>query len=117
MNLKDQRDIARVIEYLVEVNTKNSTVADVMERFRLTPEEYRMCSNLAVPALAQGNMKGRFMVVSRMNKAMRKDVKALYEAVKDEEGLAAEGVRMLYAAWCTKPQSAVYGHDDGEAEE
>ena len=55
LNLKDQRDIARVIEYLVEVNTKNSTVADVMERFRLTPEEYRMCSNLAVPALAQGN--------------------------------------------------------------
>ena len=114
LNLKDQREIVAVVEYLVEINQKPNTVADVMRKFHLTVDEYRMCSNLAVPALAQGNMKGRFTAVSQMNKKMRKDIKALYEAVKDEEGMAADGVRKLYRDYCDHSQNVVYGSTNEE---
>ena len=98
LNLKDQRDIVQVIEYLVEIHRKNKTVAHVMEKFHLTADQYRMCCNLAMPALAQGNMKGRFTVVRGINKAMREDIKVLYEAVKDDDGKAAAA-----CAGCTRP--------------
>ena len=52
LGLKDQKDIAEVIDYLVEIHQKSDTVEDVMEKFGLTPEEYRMCCNLAMPAPA-----------------------------------------------------------------
>jgi len=113
LNLKDQRDIVKVVEYLVEIHQKDNTVGDVMRRFGLGIDEYRMCCNLAVPALRQGNIKGRFTAVSRTNKAMRKDIKALYAAVKDEEGPAADGVRRLFRSYCGQAQNVVYGEDDG----
>lgn len=108
LSLKDQQEIVKVIEWLTETHLKEDTVGDVMRRFRLSPEEYRMCSNLAVPALAQGNMKGRFKAVSKQSKAMRRDIRALYEAVKDEEGLAADGVRKLFHAYCPQAQNVVF---------
>lgn len=37
LNLTDQRRIAEVIEYLVEIHQKDNTVEDVMDRFCLTP--------------------------------------------------------------------------------
>lgn len=113
LNLKDQRDIVKVVEYLIEIHQKSNTVEDVMKRFGLSMDEYRMCCNLAVPALAQGNMRGRFTAVSRTNKDMRRDIRALYEAVKDEDGMAAEGVRKLYATWCDRSQNVVYGSAEG----
>jgi len=109
LGLKDQQDIVRVIEHLVETHRKSNTVADVMQRFHLTLDEYRMCCNLAMPALAQGNMKGRFTAVSATCKAMRRNIKALYESVKDEEGTAADGVRLLYETYCTHHGNVVYG--------
>ena len=115
LNLKDQQEIVRVIQYLVEIHQKSNTVADVMQRFNLTPEQYRMCCNLAMPALAQGNMKGRFTAVSRTNKAMRQDIKRMYEAVQDMEGPGVECVRMLYDTYCARSQNVVYGSaDEGE---
>ena len=116
LNLKDQRDIVKVIDYLVETHRKNNTVAEVMEKFHLTPDQYRMCCNLAVPALAQGNMKGRFAVVRGINKAMREDINLLYEAVKGDDGKAAAGVRRLYETYCHREQNVVWGsaEDDGE---
>lgn len=117
LNLKDQRDIVKVIEYLVETHQKNNTVEDMMKRFGLSVEQYRMCCNLAVPALAQGNMKGRYTATRNLYRKLRGDVAALYEAVKDEEGPAAEGVRRLYQDWCVpKPSSVVFGknEDDGD---
>ena len=113
LNLKDQQDIVRVIEYLVEIHQKNNTVEDVMKKFGIGLDEYRMCCNLAMPALAQGNMKGRFTSVSRMNKAMRSDIRALYAAVKEEESPAADGVRLLHETWCQRGQNVVYGTDNG----
>lgn len=117
LGLKDQRDIVAVIDYLVEIHQKSDTVEDVMAKFGLTPEEYRMCCNLAMPALRQGNMKGRFTAVSRTNKAMRRDIRALYKEVQRDGGKAAEGVEMLFGAYCTHTCGAVYGKrdDDGGA--
>ncbi len=109
LNLTDQRRIAEVIEYLVEIHQKDNTVEDVMDRFCLTPEEYRMCCNLAMPALRQGNMKGRFTAVSRANKAMRRDIKALYKEVQRDSGKAAAGVEVLYGTYCGHYGGVVYG--------
>ena len=109
LNLTDQRRIAEVIEYLVEIHQKDNTVEDVMDRFCLTPEEYRMCCNLAMPALRQGNMKGRFTAVSRANKAMRLDIKALYKEVQRDPGKAAAGVEMLWGTYCTHTCGVVFG--------
>ena len=114
LGLTDQKRIAEVIEYLVEIHQKNDTVEDVMEKFGLSPEEYRMCCNLAMPALRQGNMKGRFTAVSRINKAMRRDIKALYKEVQKEPGKAAAGVEMLWGTYCTHTYRAVYGKRDGD---
>lgn len=112
LNLKDQQDIVRVIEYLVEIHQKDNTVGDVMERFGLSPEEYRMCCNLAMPALRQGNMKGRFTAVSKLNKSMRRDIKALYKEVQREPEKAAAGVEKLWGTYCTHICGAVYGKRD-----
>lgn len=109
LGLNDRRRIVAVVEYLVEINQTNDTVGDVMEKFALTPEEYRMCCDLAMPALRMGNMKGRFTAVSRINKAMRKDIKALYRAVKQEPGKAAGGVERLFETYCTHSCGAVFG--------
>ena len=116
LNLQEQREIVKVIEYLVAIHQKNNTVEDVMERFGLSYEQYSMCCNLAMPALRQGNMKGRFTAVSKTNKAMRKELKALYERVKDDGGLAAAGVREMYRNWCVKPQNVVYGKQEDNEE-
>lgn len=116
LNLKDQRDIVQVIEYLVEIHRKNKTVAHVMEKFHLTADQYRMCCNLAMPAIAQGNMKGRFTVVRGINKAMREDIKVLYDAVKDDDGKAAAGVRRLYETYCHREQNVVWGSAEDEDE-
>lgn len=117
LSLKDQRDIVRVIDYLVEIHRKDNTVEDVMRRFGISYDEYQMCSNLAIPALAQGNMKGRYSVVRGVNRAMREDIKVLYEAVKDDDGKAAAGVRALWEAYCHREQNAVYGHADAQSGE
>ena len=109
LGLTDQRRIAEVIDYLVEIHQKDNTVEDVMERFGLSPEEYRMCCNLAMPALRQGNIKGRFTAVSRINKAMRRDIKALYKEVQREPQKAAAGVEMLWGTYCTHMCGAVFG--------
>jgi hypothetical protein len=109
LGLTDQKRIAEVIDYLVEIHQKDNTVEDVMERFGLSPEEYRMCCNLAMPALRQGNIKGRFTAVSRMNKAMRRDIKALYKEVQSDPEKAAAGVEMLWGTYCTHTCGAVYG--------
>ena len=109
LGLKDQRDIVAVIDYLVEIHQKNDTVEDVMEKFGLTPEEYRMCCNLAMPALRQGNVKGRFTAISRTNKAMRRDIRALYKEVQRDSEKAAAGVEMLWGTYCTHTCGAVYG--------
>ena len=109
LGLTDQRRIAEVIDYLVEIHQKDNTVEDVMERFGLSPEEYRMCCNLAMPALRQGNIKGRFTAVSRVNKAMRRDIKALYKEVQSDPEKAAAGVEMLWGTYCTHTCGAVYG--------
>ena len=111
LNLKDQRDIVKVIEYLVEIHQKDNTVEDVMERFGLTCDQYRMCSNLAVPALAQGNIKGRFKAVSLTNKAMRREIKALYELAKDGDGPIEKGVKLMYETYCLHTQNVVYGQN------
>lgn len=118
LGLKDQRDIAAVIDYLVEIHQKSDTVEDVMEKFALTPEEYRMCCNLAMPALRQGNIKGRFTAVRRMNRAMKRDIKALYREVQQDRDKAAAGVEMLFGTYCTHTCGAVYGkrEDDGGGE-
>ena len=116
LELKDQRRIVKVIEYLVETQQRNTTVGDVMRRFGLTAEEYRMCSNLAVPALAQGNINIRFKAVRDVNRAMRRDLETLNGAVKDEEGVAAEGVRLMYNTWCARHrQNVVYGKAEDDA--
>lgn len=109
LGLTDQKRIAEVIDYLVEIHQKDNTVEDVMERFGLSPEEYRMCCNLAMPALRQGNIKGRFTAVSRVNKAMRRDIKALYKEVQKEPGKAAAGVEMLWGTYCTHTCGVVFG--------
>jgi hypothetical protein len=109
LGLKDQRDIVAVIDYLVEIHQKDNTVEAVMERFGLSPDEYRMCCNLAMPALRQGNIKGRFTAVSRMNKAMRRDIKALYKEVQSDPEKAAAGVEMLWWTYCTHSCGAVFG--------
>lgn len=114
LNLKEQQDIVRVIEYLVEVHQKNNTVGEVMERFHLTTDEYRMCCNLAMPALRQGNMKGRFTAVSQQNKRMRKDLRVLYEMADSEDGPLADGVRRMYEVYCTNSQNVVYGKRDDD---
>ena len=111
LNLKDQRDIVKVIEYLVEIHQKNNTVGDVMKRFGITADEYRMCSNLAIPAIAQGNLKGRYTAVSRTNKAMRRDIKALYELAKDGGGPLEKGVKLMYETYCLHTQNVVYGQN------
>lgn len=111
LNLKDQRDIVKVIEYLVEIHQKDNTVEDVMKRFGLTCDQYRMCCNLAVPALAQGNIKGRFTAVSRTNKAMRRDIKTLYELAKDGDGPLEKGVKLMYETYCLHTQNVVYGQN------
>jgi hypothetical protein len=116
LNLKDQLDIVKVVEYLVEIHQKNNTVGDVMKRFGLGIDEYRMCCNLAVPALRQGNIKGRFTALSRINRAMRRDIRTLYEAVKDEDGSAADGVRELYRRYCDHSQNAVFACAQDEAD-
>ena len=109
LGLVDQKRIAEVIDYLVEIHQKDNTVEDVMERFGLSPEEYRMCCNLAMPALRQGNIKGRFTAVSRMNKAMRRDIKALYKEVQSDPEKAAAGVEMLWGTYCTHTCGVVFG--------
>lgn len=114
MGLKDRRDIVAVIDYLVEIHQKNDTVEDVMEKFGLSPEEYRMCCDLAMPALRQGNIKGRFTAVSRINKAIRRDIKALYKEVQSDPEKAAAGVEMLWGTYCTHTCGAVYGKRDGD---
>ena len=114
LSLRDQDEILKVIRYLVEIHQKPVTVADVMRRFGLTADQYRMCSNLAVPALAKENMDGRFTAVKNVNKRMRREIKALYEAVKDEDGLAADGVRKLYRDYCDHGQNVVYGSENEE---
>lgn len=113
LNLKDQRDIVKVMEYLIEIQQKSNTVEDVMKRFGLGMDEYRMCCNLAVPALAQGNIRGRFTAVSRTNKDMRRDIRALYKEVKEDGGIAASGVRRLYEKYCDRSQHVVYGSAEG----
>lgn len=115
LGLKDQKDIAEVIDYLVEIHQKSDTVEDVMEKFGLTPEEYRMCCNLAMPALRQGNIKGRFTAISRMNKAMRRDIRALYKEVQGDREKAAAGVEMLFGTYCTHTCGAVYGKANSES--
>ena len=115
LGLKDQRDIVVVIDYLVEIHQKSDTVEDVMEKFALTPEEYRMCCNLAMPALRQGNVKGRFTAVRRMNRAMKRDIKALYKEVQQDREKAAAGVEMLFGTYCTHTCGAVYGKREGES--
>ena len=112
LNLKEQREIVAVIEYLVEIHHKNNTVEDVMNRFGLSYEEYQMCCNLAMPALAQGNMKGRFTSVSRTNKWMREDIKRMYEAVKDQEGPGVECLKTLYEDYCVRGQNVVFGEKE-----
>ena len=109
LGLKDQRDIVEVIDYLVEIHQKSDTVEEVMAKFALTPEEYRMCCNLAMPALRQGNVKGRFTAVLRMNRAMKRDIKALYKEVQQDREKAAAGVEMLFGTYCTHTCGAVYG--------
>ena len=109
LDLKDRRDIVAVIEYLVEIHQKDNTVGDVMERFHLTPDEYRMCCDLAMPALRQGNMKGRFTAVSRVNRAMRKAIKALYEDVQENPEKAVQGVKVLWESYCGHACAVVYG--------
>ena len=116
LNLKDQQDIVRVIEYLVEIHQKDNTVGDVMERFGLSPEEYRMCCNLAMPALRQGNMKGRFTAVSRVNRAMRKAIKALYEDVQENPEKAVQGVKVLWESYCGHACAVVYGKAEEETD-
>lgn len=116
LGLKDQREIVEVIRYLVEIYQKNDTVEDVMEKFRLSAEEYRMCCNLAVPALAVQNVKGRYRAVRKIYGQMRKDLKLLNEAVKDEDSAGARGVRMMMQTYCPQHTSnAVYGQaEDGD---
>ena len=114
LGLKDRRDIVAVIDYLVEIHQKNDTVEDVMEKFGLSPEEYRMCCDLAMPALRQGNIKGRFTAVSRINKAIRRDIKALYKEVQSDPEKAAAGVEMLWGTYCAHTCGAVYGKRDGD---
>lgn len=109
INLKDQRDIVKVVEYLIETHQKNNTVDDVMTRFGLDLDRYRMCCNLAMPAIAQGNMKGRFTAVRDVNRKMRRDLRALYAAAEGEEGLLADGVRKMYETYCVRHQNVVYG--------
>lgn len=115
LGLKDRRDIVAVIDYLVEIHQKNDTVEDVMEKFGLSPEEYRMCCDLAMPALRQGNIKGRFTAVSRTNKAMRKGVKALYEMAKDGDGPLEKAVKLMYETYCLHTQNVVYGQNKDDA--
>jgi hypothetical protein len=109
LGLKDRRDIVAVIEYLVEIHQKDNTVEDVMDKFCLTPEEYRMCCDLAMPALRQGNMKSRFTAVNRINRAIRRDIKALYKEVQSDPEKAAVGVEMLWGTYCTHACGAVFG--------
>lgn len=115
IGLKDRQDIVKVIAYLVEIHHKNETVASVMRRFHISAEEYRMCCDLAVPAIAQGNMKGRYTAVRNANKAMRSDIEALYQQVKNDEGKAAAGVRMLHKNWCEHGQNVIYGKNEDDA--
>ena len=117
LNLKDQRDIVKVIEYLVEINQTSTTVEDVMQRFGLSMDEYRMCCNLGMPALTQENMKGRYDAVRTVNRSMRKDIVALYEAVKDEDNVAARGVKLLWEKYCHRESVATFGGMKGEAGE
>jgi len=118
LNLKEQRDIVTVIDYLVETHQKNNTVGDVLKMFSLTPDEYRMCCNLAMPALRLGNMKGRFAAARCANKAMRKDIKDLYERVKAEQSEGADAIRRLYETYCTHKTNVVYGSaKDAEVED
>lgn len=100
LNLKDQKDIVKVIEYLVEINHKNNTVQDVRDRFGLNMDEYRMCCNLAMPTISMVNMEGRYKAIRGTNRAIRKDIAALYAATKDEDGIAARGVKLLYDRYC-----------------
>ena len=116
LNLKDQNDIKTVSEYLVETNKKSTTVGQIMKKFGISLDEYRMCCNLAVPALARANVEGRYTALRNVNKAMREDIKALYETLKDEDGPGAEGIRMLYNTWCDHSQSVVWGRADDEDE-
>ena len=109
LSLMEQRRIANVINYLIEIHQKSDTVEDVMQKFGLTLDEYRMCCNLGMPALAMRNMQGRFEAVRSANKSMRRDIKALYDALKDEDGPGAEGIRMLYDAHCSHGSGVVYG--------
>ena len=115
INLKDQRDIVKVVEYLIETHQKNNTVDDVMTRFGLDLDRYRMCCNLAMPALAQGNIKGRFTAVSRINKTMRREIKALYELAKDGDGPLEKGVKLMYETYCLHTQNVVYGQNKDDA--
>lgn len=121
LNLKEQRDIVAVINYLLEIRQKNNTVADVLKRFHLTFDEYRMCCNLAMPALALGNMSSRYTNIRRANKAMREDIKALCELADGEEGPLADGIRALHDKWCNHQGNVVYGsaedEEDGERDD
>ena len=103
LNLKEQHEIIEVIEYLIFIHRKSVTVEDVMKRFGLSFDQYRMCCNLGAPALAEANKNGRFTTVSRANKSMRNDIKELYYALSDDDhSKAADGVRALYRSWCNR---------------
>lgn len=114
LNLKDQQDIVKVIEYLVEIHQKNNTVDDVMKTFGLSVDEYRMCCNLAMPALRQGNMKGRYTALRQTNRKIRKDIKALYELAQWDNGPLAMGVKALYDDYVERRSRAVFASAEGQ---
>ena len=115
LDISEQNEILRVIDYLVETQNTGTTVQQVMDRFGLTVDEYRMCSNLAMPALKQGNLEGRLNAVRKIYKTMRRDIKDAYGKLDEkDDGGAARVVRRMYRAYCDRSQAVVYAEDEGE---
>lgn len=116
LNLKEQREIVEVINYLLEIQTKNVTVAQLMEKFGISFDEYRMCCNLAKPAMMQGNMAGQYNNMRKLYAAVLADVRAAYNEVKDLEGPGADAVRRMYDAHVDRSIGVVYGKSEDESD-
>ena len=115
LNLKEQRRIVEIIEYLVETQNKNNTVGELMAKFGITFDEYRMCCELGKPAITQGNIKSRMKAIQKNNRTLRQDVKALYELADGQDGPLAEAVRRAYKAHVAYEHTAIYGKMDDNA--
>lgn len=116
LNLKEQREIVEVINYLLEIQTKNVTVAELMEKFGISFDEYRMCCNLAKPAMMQGNMAAQYNNMRKVCTAMRKAINEAWEAVQGTQGPAADAVRKLYETHVYNGGSVVYGKSEDESD-